>query len=141
MEEGGADRDCAGKGSDEVGGSRGGDQIRSAVLVDLLVAGHQTRVRLGNDVGSGAVGGGTGWAVRGVLEVDQVGVDVAKALVVDAKALRHAGTRVDQEDVHLRDQPMHDRQTVGILEIEDHPPLAAIEDVEALALAGRELSQ
>src|SRR5207253_3205934 len=75
--------------------------------------------------------------------VDQARVDLAQALVVDAQALLHAGAVILDDDVRLPRELLEDLDTLGILEVERHAPLVAVQvlEVEAVARAAHAVAR
>ena len=141
VEEGGRDRHRAGEAGVEVGGSGRGDDLGRAERVDLAVAGQQAGVGLRDGVGAGTEGARPLLAEAGVLEVDEVGPEGAQRPVVHAQALRHARAGVDHEHVEARDDAVHQLLRRGMAQVDDERALAAVERVEALALAGHEAAR
>ena len=75
-------------------------------------------------------------AVGADLAVDQAGVEGGEHLVAHAEAFRHAGAHVVHQHVEARDQALDQRLAARVLEVDRDRALAAVERLEALALAG-----
>ena len=123
-----------------VGDGAARDRLRRAVVVDLALARHQPRVGLRHDVRAGALRVRPRGAVARALDVDEAGAEPRQRLVVDAEAVGDAGAGVAEEDVEVRDDAVDQLLRLRPLEVEADAALAAVEDVEGLALARRELA-
>ena len=85
------------------------------------------------------LGGGTGLAVAGDRAIDQPRIDLAQRLVAEPEAVHHAGAEILDQDIGFRDQPMNERDRIGILEVEREASLSRIElaEIGAVAVADR----
>jgi len=76
-------------------------------------------------------------AVRAVLPVagdravDEARVEPRHALVIDAETGGHARPEAFEDDVRLRRQTLEDRAPLGVLEIESHAALVALDERNA----------
>ena len=62
-------------------------------------------------------------------------VDLAQALVVDAELGLDVGAEVLDHDVGLFGQPLEHLEALGVLQVERHRPLVAVQILEVRALA------
>jgi hypothetical protein len=135
VEEGGADGHADGDASGVIGDGRG-EALRFAVGSELAIAGDETGVGSGCDIGSAGAGHGAERAEAGEVSVDQTGVDCFEGVIVDAEALGDAGAVVDGDDIDLRDDVVEELAAFFGGEIDGETALTAVERLEALALAG-----
>ena len=110
--------------------------LRGALVVGAADHGHQpgvgghraVRRRLERSRALAAVGAD--------LAVDEAGVEGGEQLVTHAEAFRDAGPHVVHQHVEARDEALDQRLAALVLEVDGDRALAAVERLEALALAG-----
>ena len=93
-------------------------------------AGHALR----DDVVAAALAVGAGLAEARHRRVDQAGVGLREAVVVDAQALDHAGPEVLHHDVGAGGQLQERLLAARVLQVERHAALVAVEHREAVGL-------
>src|SRR6185437_7673280 len=79
---------------------------------------------------AGPVAVRTGLAEAGDARIDQPRVDLAQRLVVDAEAALDVGPEVLDQHVGPGDELLEDLDTLGVLEIERHRALVAVQVLE-----------
>ena len=90
---------------------------------------------LNEQVLPGCAGARTHVAVSRDRAIDQARVALAQRLVAQAKAVHHAGPEVLDHDVRVLAQPLSERPSVRMLEIDRHAALVAVQRDERVALA------
>ena len=87
----------------------------------------QTRRRLHDRVVGRALGVGSGQAVSGDADVDEVVVDFTQSLDIDSDARVDTRAKVVHEYVRSRHEPVQQRQSLRMLEVECDGSLASVE--------------
>ena len=74
-------------------------------------------------------------AEAGDAAIDDARVDLAQALIVDAELCLHVGTKILDHDVGLLGEPLEHFEALGVLQVQRHGPLVAVQILEIRALA------
>ena len=74
-------------------------------------------------------------AEAGDAAIDDARVDLAQALIVDAEFCLHVGTKIFDHDVGLFRQPLEHFKALGVLQVQRHGPLVAVQILEIRTLA------
>lgn len=72
----------------------------------------------------------------GDAAIDDAGIDVAQAFVIDAEAGFDIRPEILDHHVGLGSQPLEHREALGVLQVQGHRPLVAVQVLEIGALAG-----
>ena len=96
----------------------GAADLRVASVIQLAEAGHQAGGRLDDDVVAGAIRPRPLATEGGVVRVDNVGLDGADGLVVEAELRGDVGTVVDHHHVGVFEQLVDHGPGTGVRQVD-----------------------
>src|SRR5262249_29496430 len=96
---------------------------------------HQTAHALRDLIEPGALVIGAVLAEAGNAAIDDAGIDLLHALIVDAELGFHVGAEILDHHVGLGDQAVENFQTLRVLQVQRYRPLVAVQILEVGALA------
>ncbi len=96
---------------------------------------HQPAHALRDLIEAGALVIGAVLAEAGNTAIDEARIDLLQALIVDAELCLHVGPEVFDHDVGLLRQPLEHREPLGVLQVQRHRALVAVQILEVGAAA------
>ena len=96
---------------------------------------HQPAHALGDLIEARTLVVGAILSEAGDAAIDDTRIDLAHAFVVDAEFCLHVGTKILDDDIGLLRQPPEHGESFGILQVERHRALVAVQVLEVRAMA------